>query len=296
MALYRAKDTGRNQYHFHSEALDVAIIERVTLASDLRHGLDRGEFELYYQPQVEATSGRIIGIEALARWHHPKQGMLLPGHFIPIAEKTGAILPLGRWVIDQVCRQINAWRTEQLTPPIVALNVSALQMKSVPEFDAELMHSLKTWEIEPAAIEIELTESVLMATTREHRGIIDRLNENGISIAIDDFGTGYSSLSYLRAYRVSHIKIAQEFIQHIEEGSGDVAIVRAALSLARELGIKVIAEGVETAFQLRLLVEAGCQYVQGYYFSPPVPAATMADMLRHKVLSPAGTPGGSRAD
>lgn len=289
MALYRAKDTGRNQYHFHSEALDIAVIERVTLASDLRRGLDRGEFELYYQPQVEAASGRIVGIEALARWHHPKQGMVLPGHFIPIAEKTGAILPLGRWVIDQVCRQIQAWRAEQLTLPIVALNVSVLQMKSVPEFDVELMHSLKTWEI-------ELTESVLMATTREHHGIIDRLNENSVSIAIDDFGTGYSSLSYLRAYRVSHIKIAQEFIQHIEEGSGDVAIVRAALSLARELGIKAIAEGVETAFQLRLLVEAGCQYVQGYYFSPPVPAAAMTEMLRHKVLSPAGTPDGSRAN
>ena len=296
MALYRAKDTGRNQYHFHSEALDVAIIERVTLASDLRHGLDRGEFELYYQPQVEAASGRIIGIEALARWHHPKQGLLLPGHFIPIAEKTGAILPLGRWVIDRVCRQINAWRAEQLTPPIVALNVSALQMKSVPEFDAELMHCLRTWEIEPSAIEIELTESVLMATTREHRGIINRLNENGVSIAIDDFGTGYSSLTYLRAYRVSHIKIAQEFIQHIEEGSGDVAIVRAALSLARELGIKVIAEGVETAYQLRLLVEAGCRYVQGYYFSAPVSASAMAEMLRRKVLSPATVPEENRAD
>ncbi len=290
MALYRAKDSGRNQYHFHSEALDVAIIERVTLASDLRRALDRGEFELYYQPQVDVASRRIIGIEALARWHHPKQGLLLPSHFIPIAEKTGTIVPMGHWVIDQACRQILAWRTEKITPPVVSLNVSAVQLKTSPDFDSDLMQTLLTWKIEPSAIELELTESVLMATTQQHRNTIDRLNALGVSIAIDDFGTGYSSLGYLRAYRVSRLKIAQEFIRNIEVGSGDVAIVRAAISLARELGIQVIAEGVETEYQLRLLTEAGCRYVQGYYFSPPVPAREMTDMLRRGTLSPAAIP------
>lgn len=290
MALYRAKDTGRNQFHFHSEALDVAIIERVTLAADLRRGLERGEFELYYQPQVEAETGRIIGMEALARWHHPKQGLLQPGHFIPVAEKVGTIFPLGRWVIDQVCQQILTWRTMNLMPPKVSLNVSAVQIKAASDFDSDLMQTLHTWGLDPSAIELELTESVLMDTTREHRDIIERLHGLGVAIAIDDFGTGYSSLGYLRTYRVSHIKIAQEFIRNIEEGSGDFAIVRAAISLARELGITIIAEGVETAYQLKLLTDAGCRYVQGYYFSPPVPAQEMAALLRCGTITPSAQP------
>lgn len=294
MALYRAKDTGRNQYHFHSEALDVAIIERVTLAGDLRRGLERGELELYYQPQVDAENGRIIGLEALSRWHHPQHGLLLPSHFIPIAEKTGTIFPLGRWVIDQVCQQILAWQRAGLSLPRVSLNVSAVQIKATPDFDADLMQILHNWGVDPSAIEVELTESVLMDTTREHRDIIDRLHRLGVAIAIDDFGTGYSSLGYLRAYRVNHIKIAQEFIRNIEEGTGDVAIVRAAISLARELGIAVIAEGVETAYQLKLLTEAGCRYVQGYYFSPPVPPQEMAALLRHGTISPKPLPQAAR--
>jgi diguanylate cyclase (GGDEF)-like protein len=295
MALYRAKDSGRNQFHFHSEALDTAIIERVTLAGDLRLGLERNEFELYYQPQVDVRTGQIFGIEALARWHHPKQGLLHPGHFIPIAEKTGAILPLGRWVIEGVCQQIATWRTEGLVPPKVALNVSAIQMKSPADFERDLLHTLQSWNLAPSDIELELTESVLMATTREHRQLIERLNVLGIAIAIDDFGTGYSSLGYLRAYRVSHIKIAQDFIQNVEEGSGDVAIIRAAISLGRELGISVIAEGVETDYQLRLLMQAGCPLVQGFYFSAPVPAARMGALLSQKRPFKPATPSLNKA-
>jgi diguanylate cyclase (GGDEF)-like protein/PAS domain S-box-containing protein len=287
MALYRAKDLGRNQYHFHSEELDVAIIERVTLAGDLRRALDRGELELYYQPQVELSTGRIVGLEALARWHHPKHGLLCPTRFIPIAEKTGTILPLGRWVLEEVCRQITRWRAQELQPPAVSVNVSAAQLKGLPSFDQELAQILRQSDLEPAALELELTESVLMETTQAHGEIIDRLHAMGIPIAIDDFGTGYSSLGYLRAYRVNHIKIAQEFIRNLQPDSGDVAIVRAAISLARELGIKVIAEGVETAFQRDLLAEAGCQYVQGFYFSQPLPASEAGELLRRSVLQPA---------
>lgn len=285
MALYRAKDAGRNQFHFHSEALDVAIIERVTLAADLRLGIERGEFVLHYQPQVEIDTGRITGIEALARWQHPRLGLLQPSHFIPVAEKSGTIFPLGRWVIEQVCRQIHAWRADGLSPPKISLNVSAVQVNGSPDFDVDLVQILRNWNIDPEAIELELTESVLMATSPEHRNIIERLNRLGIAIAIDDFGTGYSSLSYLRTYRVSQIKIAQEFIRNIQAGSGDIAIVRAAISLARELGITVIAEGVETAYQLDLLKEAGCRFVQGYYFSPPLPAGDMAALLQKRVIT-----------
>ena len=287
VALYRAKELGRNQFHFHSEELDVATIERVMLGGDLRRGLDRGELELYYQPQVEIGTGRIVGLEALARWHHPTRGLLCPTRFIPIAEKNGTVLPLGRWVIDDVCRQINAWRTQRLSPPTIAINVSAEQFKSTPEFDHDLSLKLQHWNVEPGAIELELTESVLMETTRQHGKIIDRLRALGVAIAIDDFGTGYSSLGYLRAYHVNHLKIAQEFVHDIQVDSGDVAIVRAAIGLGRELGIKVIAEGVETKSQLDILAAAGCQYVQGYYFSRPVTAKRAAELLRLGRLAPA---------
>ena len=280
IALYRAKDLGRNQYQFHSEELDIAVVERVTLARDLRLALERGELELYYQPQVEASSGKIIGLEALARWHHPTHGLLCPTRFIPIAEVTGLILPLGRWVIEDVCRQIANWRAEALIPPTVAINVSAAQLIASPEFVSDLERSFHKWSIEPETVELELTETVLMETTRQHGGIIDQLRAFGVQIAIDDFGTGYSSLGYLRSYRVSHLKIAQEFIRDLQPNSGDAAIVRAAISLARELGIKVIAEGVETAFQLDLLIQAGCQYVQGFYFSRPVTAERATELLR----------------
>jgi len=287
VALYRAKELGRNQFHFHSEELDVATIERVMLGGDLRRALDRGELELVYQPQVEIETGKIVGMEALARWHHPTQGLLFPARFIPIAENNGTILPLGRWVVETVCGQIAAWRGQGLTPPAIALNVSAEQFKSSPEFDRDLSQRLQHWNIEPKAIELELTESVLMETTRQNSKIIDRLRALGVGIAIDDFGTGYSSLGYLRAYHVNHIKIAQEFIENIQQDTGDIAIVQAAIGLGGALGIKVIAEGVETRAQLDILVAAGCRYVQGFYFSRPVSAKRAAELLRLGRLAPA---------
>jgi diguanylate cyclase (GGDEF)-like protein/PAS domain S-box-containing protein len=287
LALYRAKESGRNQYHFHSDELDVAIIERVTMAGDLRLGIGRGELELYYQPQVETASGKIVGIEALVRWNHPKHGLLYPSRFIPIAERSDIIFALGHWVIEESCRQIAQWRKEDLTPPTLAINVSAAQLKLGVEFERMLMQILQRWGIEPHAIEIELTESVLMEATRENNAVVERLRALDISIAIDDFGTGYSSLNYLRRYRVNRLKIAQEFIADLPADLNDLVIVRAAVSLARELGIEVIAEGVETAAQLDLLTKAGCQYVQGYYFSRPVPAKRAGELLRQGVLTPA---------
>lgn len=287
LALYRAKESGRNQYHFHSDELDVAIIERVTMAGDLRLGIGRGELELYYQPQVETASGKIVGLEVLVRWNHPKFGLLYPGRFIPISERSDIIFALGRWVIEDACRQIAQWRKENLTPPIVAINVSAVQLKSGVEFDRILMQILQRWGIEPHAIEIEFTESVLMEATRENNAVVERLRALDVSIAIDDFGTGYSSLNYLRRYRVNRLKIAQEFIADLAADPSDLVIVRATVSLARELGIEVIAEGVETAAQLDLLTQAGCQYVQGYYFSRPVRAKRAAELLRQGVLRPA---------
>jgi len=287
LALYRAKDAGRNQYHFHSDALDLVVRERVTLGEDLRLALERHEIEIYYQPQVKASSGSILGLEALARWNHPRLGLLLPGRFIPIAEKTGVIGSLGLGIIDAVCHHVARWRVEFPWLPPVSINLSAAQLRPGLDFDREFIAILRGHGLDPGAIELELTESVLMQATRENSQMIERLRRLGTSIAIDDFGTGYSSLEYLRAYRVSRIKIAQEFIHHLDTDPNDAAIVRATISLARELGIQVIAEGVETKAQLDVLVTAGCEVIQGHYFSRAIPAAETEIVLRRGRLDPA---------
>jgi diguanylate cyclase (GGDEF)-like protein len=286
LAVYEAKEAGRNQCRFHSEALDLAVRERVALTEGLRKALDRGEFQVYYQPQVEVPSGVIIGVEALVRWIHPKRGLIPPDLFIPIAEKSGIIVPIGRWILAEVCRQVRIWRTEGINPPLIGINLSAVQLLIPTEFERDLTQVLAAEGIDPRTIELELTETVLMDTTRSQISTIERLQALGIQIAIDDFGTGYSSLEYLRAYRVSRIKIAQQFVSRLPGDPGSAAIVRAIIGLAREFGIEVIAEGVENASQLEFLVSCGCRYVQGYYFCRPAPAEQASIALRRGVLTP----------
>jgi diguanylate cyclase (GGDEF)-like protein len=284
LALYEAKESGRNRYNFHSEANDLAVRERVILVEELKTGLARGEFEVYYQPQVEVPSGRIIGLEALVRWNHPKRGLVLPGVFIPVAERSGSILLLGQWVLSDVCRQLRIWHSEGISPPLTAVNVSMAQLVLSVEFDRELKKELGIGGLDPGMIELELTESVL---TRAHSDTLDRLRALGVRIAIDDFGTGYSSLEYLRAYCANRIKIAQEFVRGLPGDRSSAAIVRATIALAREFGIEIFAEGVETAGQLDFLVKSGCHRIQGFYFSRPVPAERATKLLRQGVLSPA---------
>ena len=286
LALYDAKEHGGDQYIFHTEAHDLAVRERVTLIEEIRAALDRGEFEVYYQPQVEVPSGRIMGLEALLRWNHPKRGLVSPAIFIPVAEKAGSIIPLGRWVLSDVCRQIRCWRNEGIIAPCAAVNVSGAQLFSPSEFERYLMEELLTGGIEPEMLEIELTESVLIDAGRGHTGMLARMRALGLRIAIDDFGTGYSSLAYLRDYPVNRIKIAQQFITGLPEDAGSAAIVRATIGLAREFGIEIIAEGVENANQLDFLVKAGCTSIQGYYFSRPMPADKIAPLLCQGVLEP----------
>jgi len=286
LALYQVKDSGRNQYGFYSEELGVAVRERVAVVEGLRGALDRNEFQVYYQPQVELPSGSIIGVEALLRWNHPELGLVSPGNFIPIAEKTGMIEPLGRWVLTEVCRQLRIWRKEGINPPIMGVNLSAAQLTVQSEFERDLAQALEANGIDPATIELELTETVLMQTIGAQVGAINRLRALGVRIAIDDFGTGYSSLEYLRDYRVDRIKIAQQFVSRLPDNAGSRAIVRATIGLAREFEIEVIAEGCETAAQLEFLVAAGCRRIQGYYFSRPAPAEEAAKMLRRGVLTP----------
>ena len=290
LALYRAKEDGRNCYRFHSADLDRQVQERVTIAEELRGATERGELELYYQPEVELRSGRITGVEALIRWNHPERGRLSPAIFIPIAERTGQIQVLGRWVLDAACRQIRAWQDVGITPGIVGVNVSALHFKGSADIVGEVAAALEKWKVAPEMIEIELTETVLMEITQQHSDRFEQLRRLGVRIAIDDFGTGYSSLSYLASYPINRVKIAQELVFGVVADSRSAAVVRAAIQLAHELGIDVIAEGVETQEQAKFLLSASCEHGQGFYFSRPVDAEHATELLRAGRIKPARLP------
>jgi diguanylate cyclase (GGDEF)-like protein len=287
LALYGAKDEGRNCYRFHSQELDRQVHERVRVADELRTALEEGDFELYYQPQVELATGRITGLEALVRWNHKTRGLLTPASFIPIAERTGAVLPLGNWIFDEACRQLKIWQSEGIAPHVLAVNVSGVQLKNTSELEREVGESLVKWNINPGEIELELTETVLMEATQRHSHTLENLRRLGIKIAIDDFGTGYSSLKYLTTYPVNRLKLAQEFVFRVTVDYRNAAVVRAAIRLAHELGLDVIAEGVETEAQMRFLIGAGCEQAQGYYFSRPVKVAQATAMLREGRVEPA---------
>jgi EAL domain-containing protein (putative c-di-GMP-specific phosphodiesterase class I) len=242
----------------------------------LRGAHIRNELELYYQPQIELRTGRIIGLEALLRWNHPKRGQIPPLVFIPIAERSGQIQFLGQWVLDAACQQLRAWLDEGLAPDLVGVNFSAIHLKAATDLDGEVAASLDKWGIAPQLIEIELTETVLMDITQQHNARFERLRRLGVRIAIDDFGTGYS-----------WVKIAQELVAGVDADTRSAAVVRAAIGLAHELGIEVIAEGVETEGQEKFLLSAGCAYGQGYRFSRPVDAAQATALLRLGSIKPA---------
>jgi diguanylate cyclase len=286
LALYRAKKDGRNCFRFHSADLDREVQERVVIADELRGVIDRDELELHYQPQVELRSGRIVGLEALLRWNHPERGQMSPAVFIPIAERTGQIQLLGQWALDAACRQLRAWQDQGIAPEHVGVNFSALHFKGSTDLDREVAASLDKWGIAPAMIEIELTESVLMDITQQHNDRFERLRQLGVRIAIDDFGTGYSSLSYLANYPIHRMKIAQELVFGVDTDSRSATVVRAAIRMARELGIEIIAEGVETEGQARFLLSAGCERGQGFYFSKPVNAERATELLRAGRINP----------
>jgi diguanylate cyclase (GGDEF)-like protein len=286
LALYRAKEDGRNYYRFHNADLNRQVQERVIIADELRGAADRNELELHYQPQVEIRSGRIVGLEALLRWNHPERGQIPPSAFIPIAERSGQIQMLGKWVLDAACRQLRSWQDAGVAPQLVGVNFSALHFKGSADLDRDVAVSLTKWGVMPGMIEIELTESVLMEITKQHHGRFQRLRELGVRIAIDDFGTGYSSLSYLAYYPINRVKIAQELVSGVDTDSRTATVVRAAIRLAHELAIEIIAEGVETEEQAKFLLSAGCEHGQGYYFSRPVNAERATELLRLGAIKP----------
>jgi diguanylate cyclase (GGDEF)-like protein len=286
LALYRAKSDGRNCVRFHSAELDRDVTERVIITDELRGAAGRNELELYYQPQVEIRSGRIVGMEALLRWNHPTRGRIPPAVFIPIAERSGEIQSLGRWVLDAACRQLQLWQNDGIAPETIGVNFSALHFKGSADINHDVAACLEKWDIAPRNIEIELTESVLMDITQQHSASFERLRQLGVRIAIDDFGTGYSSLSYLVKYPINRVKIAQELVFGVDTDSRSATVVRAAIRLAHELGTEIIAEGVETQGQEEFLLSAGCENAQGYYFSWPVDAARATELLRFGKIEP----------
>jgi len=279
VALYRAKSEGRHTYRFFTGAMDAEVRKRVALTSELQAGIAAGQLFLAYQPQVDMETSRLVGLEALVRWNHPTRGVLLPGEFIPAAERSGLIVMLGNWVLRSACRQAQQWLETGAALPPVAINVSTLQFKAPRELENEIETALAETGLSPGLLEIEVTESALMGTSSANDNVVQRLRARGLRIAIDDFGTGYSSLLYLRRFPVDRIKIAQEFVKDIGIEANDTAIVKAAIGLARELGIGVIAEGVETADQVRLLHEWGCRQAQGFYFAAPMPAEEVLPLL-----------------
>ncbi|BEP52699.1 putative bifunctional diguanylate cyclase/phosphodiesterase [Variovorax sp. V116] len=286
LALYRSKEQGRNQYHFHSEELDFEVRDRVALGEDLKQAIEREQLELYYQPQVELSSGKIVGVEALLRWNHPRRGLLEANAFVPIAERTGAIVALGRWVLDQACRQLSVWREQGVAPPVVAINLSLGQLRQGGELIRDVTESLAKWRLDPSVLEFDVTESTLAQMTWTHNDVLPRLRALGVRIAIDDFGTEYSSFEYLRTYRVNHLKIAQSMLQRAIDDPDSAATVRAIMNLAREARIGIIVEGLETETQLAFLQSTGATTMaQGYYFSEAVMATEAGDLLRSGTMA-----------
>lgn len=277
-AMYHAKDMGRNNYQFFMEQMNVAAAERLRLENDLHRALERQEFELHFQPRVSVANGLACGIEALIRWRHPERGLVLPGHFIPVAEDTGLIVPIGEWVINEACRQGTAWCAAGLPQIPVAVNLSPRQFRQSNLVDT-VARTIERHGWPCNLLELEITEGVLMQQTSDTLKTLEALNRLGVGLAIDDFGTGYSSLSYLKRFPVDFLKIDQSFVRDIAVDPDDATIVTAIIGLAHSLGLTVVAEGVENASQLDFIREAGCDEAQGYHIGRPMPAGQMAEWL-----------------
>ncbi len=279
MAMYWAKEQGRGQCQFFDGALKQRAIRKLSLENRLRRSLERCELEVYYQPQVDIYSGLIVATEALIRWPDRNGGFIAsPGEFIPLAEETGLIVPLGGWVLDEVCRQVCAWRQAGLPGLAVSINVSASQFR-LQDFFTRVRTSLEAANLAEGQLGLELTEGVLLEDTRRAIDLMASFKEMGVQILIDDFGTGYSSLAYLSRFPLDYVKVAQEFVAGIGTNANDAIIVDAVIALAKSLGLRIIAEGVETREQLDFLCRRQCDLIQGFYFGRPVPAERFAQTL-----------------
>lgn len=279
IAMYHAKRKGGGNFQFYTEQMHTQTTHQSDIETGLRSALARSEFTLHYQPQIEIKSGRMVGIEALIRWHNDVLGSVMPDQFIPLAEATGLIEPIGEWVLHTACAQNRAWQAAGLPPLPVAVNLSARQFRQ-GDLLKTILHALQETGLDPRYLELEITEGVIMSHSEETIGMLQRLGALGPQISIDDFGSGYSSLAYLKRCAVSRIKINPFFIRDISTDPDDMAIVTAIIAMARGLQLKVTAEGVENKEQLSLLESLSCNDYQGYYFSRPLPADEMEKLLR----------------
>jgi diguanylate cyclase (GGDEF)-like protein/PAS domain S-box-containing protein len=277
-AMYRAKDSGRNNFQFFTRELNALMTEQLELETHLRRALERNQFVLRYQPRVNLATGQIVGAEALLRWRIPQRGTIPPLRFIALAEETGLIVPIGKWVLQTACAQNKAWQDAGLAPIVVSVNVSARQFRheSLVQTVAE---ALKSTGLEPRYLELELTESMVMHDAPQVVAMLDELKELGVKIAVDDFGTGYSSLSYLKRFPVDRLKVDRSFVEHMITEGDDATIVRAIIALGHNLGLKVVAEGVETAQQARALRAYQCDEAQGFLFSRAVSARDLPRLI-----------------
>ena len=278
--MYHAKEAGRSNFQFFTQAMNTAAAERLLLESSLRQAIERGELLLHYQPLVNIADGNIVATEALVRWNHPELGLVSPARFIPIAEDSGLIIPLGEWVLSQACRQLKQWREQGIALQRMVVNLSPRQFRQkhlVENFSRVLSET----GVDPHWLGLEITETVIMENPEKSIGTLAELHALGIELSLDDFGTGYSSLGYLKRFPIDKLKIDQSFVRDISTDANDAAMVAAIIVMAHQLNIRVVAEGVETEAQLAFLREHGCDEYQGYYFSRPL----SADALYSGLLS-----------
>lgn len=277
-AMYQAKDAGRNTHRFHTAQMNIDAIEHLRMRNGLRRALEQGEFVLHYQPQISLATGAVFGAEALIRWKHPELGMVPPGRFISVAEDSGLIVPIGEWVLREACRQTMAWRKAGLPELLIAVNLSAVQFKRGDVLKS-VIQALAESGLEPALLELELTESILIKDTEKVLATVRQLKSLGVKLSIDDFGTGYSSLSYLKRFDVDKLKIDHSFVRDMANDPDDATIVRTIIQMAKSLNLSTIAEGVEDERQLALLRLQHCDEVQGYHFARPMPADEFASFI-----------------
>jgi len=283
IAMYAAKEEGRNNYRFFSEDMNARMLERLALESDLRRALERNELVLHFQPQVEALTGKVVALEALVRWQHPERGLIPPLEFIGIAEESGLIIPLGEWVMLTACQQAVAWQQAGFAPLRMSVNVASQQLTQ-SDLVATVKQVLDTTRLAGEYLEIEITESSLMSDVEATTQMLKDLKETGLSLSVDDFGSGYSSMNYLKRFPLDALKIDQSFIQDLTVDANDAAITKAVIALAKALDLATIAEGVEQEDQLEYLVAQGCDLIQGYLISRPIPAEEVGQFLESRAL------------
>jgi diguanylate cyclase (GGDEF)-like protein len=285
-AMYHAKESGRNNYQFFQPEMNIRAVERQSLENGLRHAMERQEFVLHYQPKMNLATGAIIGVEALIRWRHPQRGLVPPAQFIPVAEECGLIVPIGRWVLREACRQARAWRDSGLMLMRVAINISAVELRD-KDFVAGVRSILTDTGLEAHYVGLELTETCLLQDSKSTAAALQALKDLGVGLALDDFGTGHSSLSHLKRFPIDTLKIDQSFVRDITTDADDASIVSAVISMGKSLHMRVVAEGVETREQLAFLREQSCPYGQGYYFSQPLVGGEFVQLLGRNVMDTA---------